>query len=327
MSDQTNNPIPKQLSGRLLVELGQTMAALRQAQLRPLVELGQTMAALRQAQLRPLVELGQTMAALRQAQPRPLVELGQTMAALRQAQPRLLVELGQTMAALRQSQLQPLVELGQTMTALRQSQLQPLVELGQTMTALRQAQLQPLVELRRSLGTTATPSAVEQTEEISKSALLSGKALLQPESQGAVAIPGYVDLFDVLITDPGLISFCKKLFVDGHYSMAVFRAFTYVANTVKQKSGIADKDGSSLMKTVLSLNSPVLRLNPMQSQSERDQQLGYMEMFAGSMTGVRNPRAHEHDLVDSPAEAFEMLVMANHWMRVLNNATHTGGIS
>ena len=53
------------------------------------------------------------------------------------------------------------------------------------------------------------------------------------------------------------------------------------------------------MKVVLSAHSPVLMLNPLQSQSERDQQLGYMEMFAGSMTGVRNPRAHEHDLVDS----------------------------
>ena len=50
-----------------------------------------------------------------------------------------------------------------------------------------------------------------------------------------------MDLFDALITDPGLIRFCRQLFLDGHYSMAVLKAFIYINNTVKELSGIAKK--------------------------------------------------------------------------------------
>ena len=190
------------------------------------------------------------------------------------------------------------------------------------------ASMRPSADLlRQALGATIAPLSVVPNETRSESALSPSIASHQSDSQAIVRLFGYMDLFDALITDPGLIRFCRQLFLDGHYSMAVLKAFIYINNTVKELSGIAEKDGSSLMKVVLSAHSPVLMLNPLQSQSERDQQLGYMEMFAGSMTGVRNPRAYEHDLVDTSAEAFEMLVMANHLMRVLNNATHTGGIS
>jgi uncharacterized protein (TIGR02391 family) len=30
----------------------------------------------------------------------------------------------------------------------------------------------------------------------------------------------------------------------------------------------------------------------MQSQSDKDEQQGYMQIFAGAMTGIRNPKAH-----------------------------------
>ena len=46
-----------------------------------------------------------------------------------------------------------------------------------------------------------------------------------------------------------------------------------------------------------------------------------MDIFAGSMTGIRNPRAHEHDLVDEPEVALELLALANHLMRKLDAAT------
>ena len=72
------------------------------------------------------------------------------------------------------------------------------------------------------------------------------------------------------------------------------------------------------MRSAFSANSPVLYLNAFRSQSERDEQQGYMDIFAGSMTGIRNPRAHDYQLADDPRIALELLVLANHLMRKLN---------
>ena len=46
-----------------------------------------------------------------------------------------------------------------------------------------------------------------------------------------------------------------------------------------------------------------------------------MDIFAGVMGGIRNPRAHEHEIVDDPEAALEMLIIANHLMRKLEHST------
>lgn len=75
------------------------------------------------------------------------------------------------------------------------------------------------------------------------------------------------------------------------------------------------------MREAFSANSPTLKLNKFVSASEKDEQRGYMDIFAGTMIGIRNPRAHEHELDDEPEVALEILVLANHLMRKLNNST------
>jgi uncharacterized protein (TIGR02391 family) len=130
--------------------------------------------------------------------------------------------------------------------------------------------------------------------------------------------------FDLAIMDEGLRQTCRRLFCNGHYVEAVERAFIYVNNKVKQKSGLTDKDGADLMRAAFSANSPVLMLNEFQSESHKNEQRGYMEIFAGAMAGIRNPRAHEHDLVDSPDVALELLVIANHLMRRTNESKTAG---
>ena len=39
------------------------------------------------------------------------------------------------------------------------------------------------------------------------------------------------------------------------------------------------------------------------------------------MIGIRNPRAHEYDVEDTPRVALEMIVIANHLMRLLKSST------
>ena len=126
--------------------------------------------------------------------------------------------------------------------------------------------------------------------------------------------------FDIFVTDDGLRRYCRNLIADGYYSLAVQKAYIYIDNFVSKRSGRTDKDGADLMRTVFSPKNPVLKLNKLESRSEENQQQGYMHIFEGTMMGIRNPRAHEHDIEDSPREAFEMLVIANHLLRMLKRS-------
>lgn len=129
------------------------------------------------------------------------------------------------------------------------------------------------------------------------------------------------DCFDELVTNDQIRQVSATLYRDKHYARAVEEAFKCLNNAAKDKSGNTSAHGASLMRTVFSANAPVLKLNSFQSESEKSEQHGYMEIFAGSMTGIRNPRAHEHELVDESDVALELLVLANHLMRKLEGAT------
>ena len=133
-------------------------------------------------------------------------------------------------------------------------------------------------------------------------------------------LDGSLVSFDRLITFRDLSRRTRTLFADGHYAASVERAFIYVENLVKTRSGLSGKYGAKLMRTVFSANDPFIALNARTTDSDRDEQLGYMDIFAGSMTGIRNPRAHESDWYDSAEEALELLVIANHLVRKIERA-------
>lgn len=135
-------------------------------------------------------------------------------------------------------------------------------------------------------------------------------------------VPDPLALFDAVVTEPELREEARQLFVDGHYSQAVEEGYKYLNNVVKRRTG-NEADGSALMQTALSLKDPLLRLSPLKTQSQKDQQLGYMQILAGSMTGIRNPRAHEHKYLDEPRNALELLALCNHLVRMVNAATRT----
>jgi uncharacterized protein (TIGR02391 family) len=125
-----------------------------------------------------------------------------------------------------------------------------------------------------------------------------------------------INVYDAMITDPRLRASTRKLFRDKHHSQAIEEGCKLLNNLVKEASGITAKDGADLMHHVFKLEAPVLAINALRKRSERDAQDGYRLLFAGVMTGLRNPRAHEHGIADPPAESLEVLGLINHLLRV-----------
>jgi uncharacterized protein (TIGR02391 family) len=114
-----------------------------------------------------------------------------------------------------------------------------------------------------------------------------------------------------VVTDSALYKSVAKLFRDGHHAEAVKKAFVYLNNLIKRQTN-SKADGVGLMRSTFSPKNPTLILNALSNQSEQDEQLGYMEIMAGVMTGIRNPRVHEHDWEDTEERALQLLSLANH---------------
>ena len=130
-------------------------------------------------------------------------------------------------------------------------------------------------------------------------------------------------LFDALVTQGDLRAATRSLFKDGHYAESVRQGFVCLDNAVRTKAA-SDLTGDKLMRWAFSANNPRLKLNRVRSVSEHDEQRGYMELYAGAMTGIRNPRAHEVAIKDDTETTIELLALANHLMRRLDAATLVG---
>lgn len=132
-----------------------------------------------------------------------------------------------------------------------------------------------------------------------------------------------IDLFNKICLHPKIREVSEKLFVDGHYAQAIFEAFKAVNNAVKEKTGIRDKDGQSLMAYAFSGNPPPLALNSLQTQSEKDEQDGFKFLFMGAMTGIRNPKAHDHVRQTDPYRTLHYLAFASLLMTRIDDSIRT----
>jgi uncharacterized protein (TIGR02391 family) len=73
------------------------------------------------------------------------------------------------------------------------------------------------------------------------------------------------------------------------------------------------------MELVFSPNAPILRFNDGADQSDTDEQRGYMQLFSGAVTGLRNPRAHRL-IQDDPERALEFIAFISLLAKLLDSA-------
>jgi uncharacterized protein (TIGR02391 family) len=93
-----------------------------------------------------------------------------------------------------------------------------------------------------------------------------------------------------------VLATAKARFDDGHYADCVEATLkelnTVIKEMVRKKTG-QELDGAALMQKAFSPNPPVvIALDDLSTESGKNIQQGYMQIFAGAMVGIRNPKAH-----------------------------------
>ena len=117
------------------------------------------------------------------------------------------------------------------------------------------------------------------------------------------------------LVHPQIISISQDRFLDGYYAEAAENAFKEINSRVKKIYHILSPttpipDGKNLMNKVFSPDNPLLEFCDRSTDSGKNIQLGFKEMLSGSMSALRNPKAHEN-IQPTPSDAMCQIIFAS----------------
>ena len=91
-----------------------------------------------------------------------------------------------------------------------------------------------------------------------------------------------------------VLRFCRAELLEKDYFHAVFEATKSIADKLRTKTGLGS-DGSTLVDQALGLKGtqlPLLAFNALESESERSEHRGLMNLIKGVFGAFRNTSAH-----------------------------------
>ena len=166
--------------------------------------------------------------------------------------------------------------------------------------------------------------AIKDEESIEKAAAfvslidkkLSGDHEPPPEKQPAE------NEFLLKLLHPVIVESSWPQYRAGHLRDAVLNAFVALGDFIRQRTKLS-QDGATLVEQALSLTNPHLIFSTLESESGRNDQMGFMKIISGAFIGVRNPKAHSltHDL--DPHKTAQYLVFASLLARRIAEAVYT----
>jgi uncharacterized protein (TIGR02391 family) len=138
------------------------------------------------------------------------------------------------------------------------------------------------------------------------------------DDSGQPRLAGVLKAYEGLSLHPEIDRAAGDLYRNGHYPNAIEDAVKALNGIVRLRSGI-DLDGMTLMERAFSPGNPVLKFNELVDQSDRDEQKGFMMLFSGAVSGLRNPRAHKF-IQDDPERALEFIAFVSLLAKLLDKA-------
>jgi uncharacterized protein (TIGR02391 family) len=111
-------------------------------------------------------------------------------------------------------------------------------------------------------------------------------------------------------------------FMRGEFDVAAFQAMKAVEVAVREVGGFPDGLlGTKLMQAAFAPdNGPLTDMN-----SESGERLGRMQFFVGAIACYKNPHSHRDVNLDDPAEAVEIILLANHLLRIVDSRAKARG--
>jgi uncharacterized protein (TIGR02391 family) len=104
-------------------------------------------------------------------------------------------------------------------------------------------------------------------------------------------------------------------FMRGEFDVAVFQSMKAVEVTVREAAGLSDGlVGTKLMRKAFDPKDGMLT----DQGTEDGEKQALSDLFAGAIGSYKNPQSHRDVQLDDPAEAVEIIMMANHLLRIVD---------
>lgn len=103
-----------------------------------------------------------------------------------------------------------------------------------------------------------------------------------------------------------------------NYTGSILDAIFKLTDTIRNKTGL-EGDGASLIGQAFGGGDPCIKLNKLQTDSEKDIQKGIQEILRGIYTGVRNPRSHDA-MADDKFSSDAIIVFINYLLKLIDQS-------
>lgn len=113
----------------------------------------------------------------------------------------------------------------------------------------------------------------------------------------------------------------RSSYESANYAHAILEATYLLSAVLRERAGV-DGDGAALVGQALGGDQPKLRVNNLQTESEKNVQKGIEQILRGIYTGIRNPRSHDQT-TDTKETADAIIHFIGYLLGILNSSKDT----